>query len=784
MEASSKIVCRLLALGTAVLTLALVLAPMGIARGATTPGTGLAPNEVLVGIRLEVWSKTPRQTSGGYGENWSAEKSSTFSAIGEFAGTLTIPSTGKRALTLTRRLPGHLTGSLDETITGDRHHIITEGGVNKDFLETFTETWWRSGVDLKPMDLSLVLDLDESTWTCARFGSTAEAPLNQILRSFNYSAVKHGVDLDGVKRTWSSGDHTKPPPDMHGGIPQESVGAVGILWGEFGKLTDPRTLDIGDGVYSGHAGGSIGSPDSFQAGYIFFWDIRTKPPELELRVTSPALSRWRPQAEPSDSPGDVRAKPGPALDLTAEVVDPAGTKPLVRIRKLRWWLEGTSRLPGFAMNMPYGSSETSVDMEIDHPKATAEGQELVLTDLTTLRSKVRIKPYDWGAWSTLHVEAELDDGRKLTGKLKGPAGDETDIRLPARDADSKIADVWKRENSATGKYDDDDDEYRPWGARNGDGFTVFEEYRGFYGWTIETSGGDQPPAHHSSDPRTKTVFVYNRIIKDPDTNEALRLFRNASEAQVYVFKPTYDIIDESRLVNRNLGDGPTKGPQHAIGTHISANWGPVSPGSPGGKEVYIKPWLEIFSPQNKKSTLNRALYPRAIAAKLLMACNVGTPGRHSKIMPFWVVTGADGGPATVTTGGRYVTLRDEATGLNLAEEWLRGAIKSGKVIANRALTEPFELFPGGLIVAERGGDHSGPLKNIMRSAYAEAYEVEGTDTIYVNTVPPAEKLGYDLTDTSVGDGYNDPNSTTPRTRYGSSQAPASRDQFDVIDRAP
>jgi len=89
-------------------------------------------------------------------------------------------------------------------------------------------------------------------------------------------------------------------------------------------------------------------------------------------------------------------------------------------------------------------------------------------------------------------------------------------------------------------------------------------------------------------------------------------------------------------------------------------------------------------------------------------------------------------------------------------------------------------------VAVRGGEHSGPLGNIMRSAFAEAYRIENTDTIVVLPKPSGEKIGYQLTTTSEGDGYNAPKPSTewPPTRYGSSPNPPSRSQFNVSDRTP
>ncbi len=748
------------------------------------PPSALKTNEVLIKIKLFILSvASPGPSSDPTGETVRYQNDSTLDIDGTFAGQLIVTGQGKRSLSQFRRLQEGLTGSFEEHATVTRLGLFGEGGLDQTYREVNKEDWWFPHIDLTPPIVDLEVDLQSSTWTCPRFASFVDSLLKEATAFFNYTGIRSAPDENYVQRTWVSGDSDRPPPDMRGGNPRQSAAARDSLARSFAEMEEPQPLDNSDALYAGSIRRVVGNKDSYQAAFTFTWSVYATVPELELRVTSPDLDQWRPQAEPR-TVGDTRANPGKPLRLMAEVVNPSGAKPVVRLRKLHWWLEETSRLPGFAMNAPYDSSETAPDLEIDHPRATAEGQELELTELTTLRSEIRIKPYDWGGWSTLHVEAELDDGRKLTGRLKGQTGDETAIRLPSRDPDSKVANSWKRRIHAVGLADDADGDNFPEGRRNGDGFTVFEEYRGFYASELDASGKGLEPAHHSTNPRGKTVFVYDRI-DNTHTWAARSLFEAASQARVFVVVPGYGLLDESRTMNRNVGNAPSKGPQHAIGIGLGAEFGPKFPGSPSTAQVTITSFPKVnrtFSSLHPAPVLQ--LYRREIASRLLMACRVDRPGTGDEVVGFKMSRDDNGFPRVITHSGKRVTLRDEATGIDLAERLLPAYEAEAQIVADRSRSEAQTEFSSSLYTGRRGGQHSGPLDNIMRSAVAEAYFLDGTDTIVVLSVPPAQKLGYALTDTAEGDEYNARDYDRPRTRFSDGINPPSRRMFDVSDHTP
>jgi hypothetical protein len=756
-------------------------------RGQGNPDSGLRTNEVEVQITFTMGSKTEAggldSVSEGVQEVFAAD--SLLKVTGRFAAQVHTPSVGKRTIFLTRRLPGELVGSFAENRLVETIGEVSEGGFQPDAHFVRREEWKNSGVDLSPAQFELNLDLDEATWDSRDLFDAVDGWMREVIRGHQYLGSYYGPNTWDGKWGWQILGPSRPV-----GLDTART-LLGLDWF---KVPIAWELQRDGTGYSGKARTTHPLGKEYEATLFLSWEVLAAPPEVELRVTSPKLREWRPTGDPKGKNPRLRGTP---LELTAEVVSPSGANlSTVRIRKMRWWLENTSRLPGVAMNWPYGSGDTSPDLEIGHPRATDEHQNLELTDVTTLRKTIPIVPYDFGGWSTLRVEAELDDGRKLQGKLKGQSGDETAIRLPAREENSKVSSHWKEKWGFADMADDADEDFIPVGGPDGDGFTLFEEYRGFFG----SRAGSAGPEHLRTHPLVKSVFIYDRI-DDKHTQKGISLFRTASLAHVYLVKPEF--LDDSRLMNRNLGNGPTKGPQHAIGIRLGADWGPASPGSPGAAEVTV-PTQEVVPRALPKEAARTDFYDRAIAQYLLAACHVGRPGSGDKMMTLTVSRGLGGGPVVEAAGGESVTLRSEATGHDLGEDWLKAVEQAAAINRARAraafrgtpLAEKMEEdadknareFSGttNLYVAVRGGEHSGPLGNIMRNAFAQAYRINNTDTIVVLPKPSGEKIGYQLTTTSEGDGYNAPKPSTewPPTRYGSSPNPPSRSQFNVSDRTP
>jgi hypothetical protein len=683
---------------------------------------------------------------------------------------------------------GALEGRLTESQEWKREGLVGEGG-RMDITERANERWSAMGLQFAslPGVGTIEVDLDKRTWTAPELADAFDAWPALLHADEVYAAEWHPDPSDTAAEPQFSNDKRVKLTGMLGDGPdrpsKRSAQALGLqqkLAGANPITAMVKPKGAADPL-SGTAAIEILDGDNRVTASVV-WALRRELPELELRVDSPDFEGWRPC-------GDRLAlvegrQPGPALRLTAELVDPTGA-PLdgVRIRRLRWWLEGTSRLPGVCMNWPYGSTDTSPDLEFDSERATDDKQRLEFTDLTTLRKSVRIVPYDFGAWSTLHVEAELDDGRVVRGRRPGQSGDPTAIRLPDREADSKIHTQTKRLLHGTGKADDADDEDEPDGAGRGDGLTLFEEYRGFY-----VDG-----AFDCGDGKQKDVFVYDAV-GTADTRAAIARFAHAADlrASLHVMHPGHGEMDDARVLNRNRGDGPSHGPQHVVALR------PAKGGQPGGA-TGNRPanGFVVVSPPAQLGALaarlrgRRDLYVRALTQAMLTVCGVRQPGfRDFGTMRLTAGRDRDGNAVVTRDDGKSVFVRDESGRVDLGEQWLREAERDAAVLRRRlrgaagAEAAVARAIAAGatrsLYVANRGGEHSGPLANIMRDTFADAYWVPEAKTIHVLARDAQQGVGYELPNRSAGDGFN-ASDHYPRPRFGDSPRPPARGQFRVND---
>jgi len=775
-------------IGIAAIVFATIAVP-----GVRAQGVGdaeLQPDEVRVSLFFGLATTYDPATS----ERETTHGKGLISVSGNFAARLSAPAPGRRTLTNFRRLPDSLNGRLADEYHHDRTHEYGEGGWHV-WRTSQDESWQAGNLPVSQPGFFLDIDLDASTWTMADFEDEPSRWFTELKRQESFWGNYVEPDDNGQAVWRVSADPSTSLVRINAWITQTGLDLITAPSPYSLRVltTAPQPLQRQPNSF----GGSLerNSPDvaGFVAAWGMNWAVYNALPELELRVTAPEFETWRPRA---GADLDAHGKnPGPPLVLTAQVLRPTGgSLESVRIRKMRWSLNDTSRLPGVAMNFPYGSQDTSPDLEIGNVRATDEKQNLIFENLTTLKSTISVLPYDWGGWSTLRVEAELDDGRKLQGIYKGPYGDQTDILLPARDPETKIARSWRKLMKATEADDADEDQVPPGKASAlGDGFSLFEEYRGFYvSASVEGNRANRSHRGHVSlHPLRHHVFVYD-LRNDSNTQEGLRLFAEASGLTVYVIHPGDGFLNSSRVMNPNRGAGPTKGDQHAIGIQpgIGGLWRPTGGnGRPARSEIQLSSPITFanYTPQ----LLNRPdLYRRAIAQELLKACGVPLPGTGDKQLTLRIER-LPGGGSKIVAEGETVTLRDEA-GRDLAEDWLADIDRFVEGVRLRLRSLPDapsviqavrdQLAIRRYYVARTGGEHSGPLGNIMRYTIADGYRLGNTSTIILLPKGFHETVGLSLSTTSAGDGYNTPN--VPPARYGSSTAPPSADTVVVNDHAP
>ena len=124
---------------------------------------------------------------------------------------------------------------------------------------------------------------------------------------------------------------------------------------------------------------------------------------------------------------------------------------------------------------------------------------------------VQLDAYDFGAHAMLRVIAELADGREILGYLQDGQQKLHRIPIPDRDPGSFIARHWRTTNDISSADEADEDDAPMGDGQKGDGFSNYEEYRGFRVSTL----------HLSPNPKVKDLFVME--LNGGAVNDACRL---------------------------------------------------------------------------------------------------------------------------------------------------------------------------------------------------------------------------------------------------------------------
>ncbi len=530
--------------------------------------------------------------------------------------------------------------------------------------------------------------------------------------------------------------------------------------------------------------------------------------ELRLEIDEPVgYADWRPETTP-----DCTA--GPPLVVTARVKNAKGGVPKTKVERFVWELVGTSREPGVALNYPVGADDRRFDLDLGADGAffelSNENQTMTRAVQEGHEDTVKVVPFDFGGWSTLQVTAIMADGRRVQGKLKGQAS--PGLRVPKRAPGSHIADGWKSQHK--GGADNLDDEQVAGQDANGDGFSLYEEYRG---WIVNRM-------HVGGDPDRKDFFVLNLIGADADAGIAL--FEQVSQLRVHDRLRRSEMSQETRLMNGNRHRGAQVVKQH--GVWIKAYPSKAALGNGGANTVMLKekvagrPGLVksigLLSRTDKDSDFTKPFnlapqdlagaYDRAIAHELLHSVGVehhgegdynfivgyvSTRNPSNKLGRPYYGRSLDTPVDLRTEDGEDVAQRDVAeyeafrkfNDLLMRERFLNdGAdyIKRNGADYNPLFGTPeayadyhmeillvycFMNIHG--IVGVEGGEHSGAEDCLMRYYFAKFYESKQPATIgnkqYYLSAEGTERIGVSLCRDQTGTGVNDPG-RSPQSRYG------------------
>lgn len=213
-------------------------------------------------------------------------------------------------------------------------------------------------------------------------------------------------------------------------------------------------------------------------------------------VTNETFRKWIPEANKKTP---TVAGSAVAVEVKLRRKDkpnePAGEK-----GRFEFELLDVSHAPGWCTNFPR-EGDTEADLRIEAAMNTgmnvpepyrAETKEDVAGATLWLSS------FDMGAHARLRVRVKMASGARLEAYLDGKPG-VTELRVPLDDDNNQVADEWQKENKVAQGRSVTWDEDRPLQKRLGDGYTLYEEYRGFM-----TKAG-----YVRTSPDEKDLFVYD-----------------------------------------------------------------------------------------------------------------------------------------------------------------------------------------------------------------------------------------------------------------------------------
>ena len=321
-----------------------------------------------------------------------------------------------------------------------------------------------------------------------------------------------------------------------------------------------------------------GMPMNFSCRLQVNWSFGGKPPKGGMRIApaDPAIyEHWLPM------PAGRQAGPdyGPAepLEFQAEILPdkPGEAAPKGRIH---FRLRNLSRNQGVCTNFPLNGGDEDdlrfvpgqAGIKVDPADPRHAYTEKEVTEAT-----VKVEATDTGAYGT--IQADCDD-LNLLAEYERTGGQS--VALPMDDNGNHVGDAWERERGVYERNypaDWDEDPYPAGQRRPGDGYTLFEEYRGFV-----TRGG-----FVRTDPGRKDLFVH-----DPD--ELVKTYYepyNPAQLILHYIDPTMMKFSgeaknpENRWVNYNSPRDLWYARQYAV---FLKQWTTMSDGTVG--EAY---WLTL-----------------------------------------------------------------------------------------------------------------------------------------------------------------------------------------------
>ncbi len=638
---------------------------------------------------------------------------------------------------------------------------------------------YRSAVN----DLTLSLDPKRCRWSFQAMG--------RLPQPYSYTVHLVSVHRDDPKQNQNRTENVQttdyPHAGVDGALPHDRVGPVRATW-------DRTVGQLATGLDEYHA--------------VVFLVPEFKDLTLLVKIEGLAADgstlpyeKWIPRGTLTGSPGS-----GLNVRVRLQAADGGPVPAAVRVERFTFKLDDTSHEPGVCLNHPLNAPAAGAAPDLRF--ATGGGQQVdlppTLAEPGHPTAETRIECLDYGAWADLTVVAALADGRVITGHLENDPSAIV-MTLPKRRAGSHIADAWKEDHGiAADTPDDDDSEKLPAGGRAaGDGFTLYEEYRGFVADGKYLEG----------DPTKIDFFVNNRI--GADAVSGIELFADITGAAVHSRLRDSEFDPNQRVVNGNHAAGAHRVDQHGVVLYTE----PRQDGAEAHFSVYgmrgrpktcvgiaAQPRgaaTSVTTSENVPFTDLVFAYDRAILHELLHSVGVEHHGKGDGWALFRFIFADDPrnktGKPCYWIGDRdrrhVVKLIDETTGRDYADEqapryeqerarsrqelWDQLVAEQKKFRADRqGYTFEFTFDQQVLInlddmltgtpwyVGAEHGESSGAEDCCMRYYFANLYKKKGADdTFYFVTAKRSEHIGVELCRSPAGTGINAAG-RKPQPRYG------------------
>lgn len=271
-------------------------------------------------------------------------------------------------------------------------------------------------------------------------------------------------------------------------------------------------------------------------------EIKTASPEIEAELEwvndeNITYKQWTPKGNINniDKPGN-EAKFKIILKNKIDNTKNTTTSYTVRTR-----LSNVSNQPGICLNYPLDNANHELDFKFYKPTMPLITNSYTATEVLTNKISggsyiVIVNSFDFGATAALTVEVTLNNGKILIAKLPDESSEK--ILLPYRKNETtKIAYELRVDEELK---DTDDNEKQNGNENNGDGYSKYEEYRGFV-----VNG-----KHKRLDPLKKDLLVFNTDGRD--LSEAYGLFTSASQIKIIELKleTEYNRIKKTAKVNK------------------------------------------------------------------------------------------------------------------------------------------------------------------------------------------------------------------------------------------